>query len=85
MRGIATPVPMPSTGCARYRWSKAGGTVKQFHRDNTERTRERTGEYGILGEQVYRACLIARRWVRSKPEIPRLSGFATPAPIRHSW
>jgi hypothetical protein len=27
-----------STGCARYYWSKAGGTVEQFDRENTERT-----------------------------------------------
>ncbi len=27
-----------STGCARYYWSKAGGTAEQFDRENTERT-----------------------------------------------
>lgn len=64
-----------STGCARYYWSKAGGTVEQFDPDNTECAKEGTGQYGILSEQVYRACLKARGWVRSKEWEPPPPGF----------
>lgn len=65
-----------STGCARYYSSKAGETVDQFDRDNTDRTKERTGQYGTLSEQVDSSCLIARGWVRSKQWEPPPAGFS---------
>ena len=39
---VALVLGLP-TGSARTYWSKAGGTLEQFDRDNTERTKEGTG------------------------------------------
>ena len=62
-------------GCSRYYWSRPGSTVEQFDQDSREcalRTSANPTEaaLGIVNDQAYRACLEARRWVRTKESVP---------------
>ncbi len=59
------------SGCARYYWSKPGSTQEQFSRDSAECTKQAAANptaaaHGIVSEQLYRACLSARAYVRDK-------------------
>lgn len=58
-------------GCARYYWSKPGGLAEQFDRDHTECARETSANpteaaHCIVHVNLYRTCLEARKWVRTK-------------------
>jgi len=66
-------------GCARYYWSKPGGTLDQFDRDNVECARASSANpteaaHGIVNESLYRRCLEARQWVRKKERTPAPPG-----------
>ncbi len=58
-------------GCARYYWSKPGSTAEEFARDSSECAREASptpaaAAAGVVIDQLYRACLSARGYVREK-------------------
>lgn len=67
-------------GCTRYYWSKSGAPIEQFDRDNTECARASAANpteaaHGIVNQALYRACLEARQWVRTKESDPPPPGF----------
>ena len=67
----AAALAVALTGCARYYWSKPGALAEQFDRDNTECARETSANpteaaHGMVNKKLYRACLEARKWVRTK-------------------
>ena len=60
-----------TAGCARYYWSKPESTAEQFDKDSKECAREgaptpAAAAAGIVIDQLYRACLQARGYVREK-------------------
>ena len=66
-------------GCTRYYWSRPGGSAEQFDRDNRECALETSANpteatHGMVNEPLYRACLQARRWVRTKEFTPPPAG-----------
>ena len=66
-------------GCARYYWSKAGSTEEQFHKDSQECAREAgptpaAAAAGVVIDQLYRACLQSRGYVREKEWEPAPPG-----------
>jgi len=67
------------TGCGRYYWSKPNATAEQFDRESRECAREAspasTAALGVVDETRYRACLLARGWVRDKQTEPVPMGW----------
>ena len=66
-------------GCTRYYWSRPGATAEHFDQDNRECARETSANpteatHGMVNEPLYRACLQARRWVRTKEFTPPPTG-----------
>jgi hypothetical protein len=60
-----------TSGCSRYYWSKPGATAEQFTGDNRECVQQAAaslppGAAVEAVEQVYRACLNGRGYVRDK-------------------
>ncbi len=68
------------TGCAQYYWSKPGSTEEEFQRESRECAREASPTpaaqaAGIVIDQLYRACLSARGYVREKQWDPPDPGW----------
>lgn len=66
-------------GCAQYYWSKPGSTAEQFARDSKECAQEASPTasaraQGIVVDQLYRACLSARGYIREKQYDPPPAG-----------
>ncbi len=58
-------------GCGKFYWGQPGATQEQFVRDNRECVKESAptpsaADYGIIYDQLYRACLSARGWKREQ-------------------
>lgn len=69
-----------ATGCSRYYWSKPGATAEQFTSDNQACVQQAgntlpAGSAGEAVEQVYRACLNSRGYVRDKQFDPPPPGY----------
>jgi len=67
----ALVVAVAVTGCGKFYWGQPGATQEQFDRDNRECAKEAApspsaGQYGIVYEGFYRACLSARGWKREQ-------------------
>lgn len=64
-------------GCARYYWSKPGSSAEQFDRESRECARESSPApaLGVVDGERYRACLVARGWVRDKQLEPAPPGW----------
>jgi hypothetical protein len=68
------------SGCTAFYWSRPGSTPDQFTKDNQECAKEAAPTpsavgYGIIIQDVYRACLKARGYVRSKEYQPVSANF----------
>ena len=68
------------SGCTAFYWSRPGSTPDQFTKDNQECAKEAAPTpsavgYGIIIQDVYRACLKARGYIRSKEYQPVSAGF----------
>jgi hypothetical protein len=68
------------SGCTAFYWSRPGTTPDQFTKDNQDCAKEAAPTpsavgYGIIIQDVYRACLRARGYVRSKEYQPVSAGF----------
>jgi hypothetical protein len=75
----AAALAVALAGCARYYWSKLGALAEQFERDNMECAREASANpteaaHGMVNTNLYRACLEARKWVRTKEFDPSPPG-----------
>jgi len=71
---------MSFLGCARYYWSRPSASGDEFTRDSLDCAREAApnpvvAQYGIVGEEVYRACLRNKGWVREKQWDPPPEGW----------
>ena len=61
-----------SLGGCRYYWFKPGSTAEVFSRDSEACLQDAraasptTQKYGVVNEQVYRACLASRGYERQK-------------------
>ena len=59
-------------GCGKHYWHKTGAGSEDFVRDSDACAHENflyasgTKEYGIVLEERYRACLVARGWSRAQ-------------------
>lgn len=67
-------------GCARYYWSRSAGNAEQFAVDSRQCAVEAApqsvpGEYVVFRTETYRACLIARGWLRAKQWDPPPPGW----------
>ena len=59
------------SGCGKFYWGQPGATQEQFVRDNRECVKEAAptpaaADYGIIYDQLYRACLSGRGWKREQ-------------------
>ncbi|HET8533654.1 MAG TPA: hypothetical protein VFO08_21060 [Methylomirabilota bacterium] len=68
------------SGCARYYWSKPGSTTEQFNKDSLECAREASPTRaakarGIVIDELYRACLTERGYIREKQYEPLPPGI----------
>lgn len=66
-------------GCARYYWSRPGGTLDDFDRDHSECARATSANpteaaLGIVDSKRYRACLQGRGWMRREEMDPPPAG-----------
>lgn len=66
-------------GCSKY-WGKVNATSEEFDRDSKARAAEAAPtpaalEYRIIHQDVYRACLRARGWVRDSKVNPPPAGW----------
>lgn len=62
-------------GCSRYYWSRPGATGEQFDQDNRDCALQTSANpteasLGMVNDKAYRACLEARKWVRTKEFTP---------------
>ena len=57
-------VSILATGCARYYWHRQGAVDADFQRESRACVSEALVRYDIVREDVYRACMRARRWTR---------------------
>jgi hypothetical protein len=67
-------------GCGKHYWVKTGTQPDDFNRDSTACTAEATptpgaARYGIVVEDVYRACMRARGWARRQSHEPVPPGY----------
>jgi hypothetical protein len=67
-------------GCTAFYWSKPGATPDQFAKDSQECEREAAPSpaavgYGVIIQEVYRRCLQARGYARSKQYEPAPAGY----------
>jgi len=58
-------------GCGKFYWGQPGATQEQFVRANRECVKEAAptptaADYGIVYDQLYRACLSGRGWKREQ-------------------
>ena len=69
-----------SSGCAKYYWSRPGGTAEEFYRDSQECARKVSAptvtavDIGV-DQQAYRRCLRERGYVREKKLEPAAPGW----------
>jgi hypothetical protein len=68
---LTTGLALTLGGC-RYYWFKPGSTADMFGRDSeacladARAASPTTQKYGVVNEQVYRACLASRGYERQK-------------------
>lgn len=67
-------------GCAQYHWSKDNTLEPEFHQESLACAREAAptptaASQGVINDQMYRACLRARGWVREKQWDPPPPGW----------
>ena len=62
-------------GCEPKFWNKPGATLEDFNRDSAACSKEANTQYGIFVNDVYRACLGARNWVRAPRGEPPPPGW----------
>jgi len=76
----ATLVTFALSGCTAFYWSKPGTTQEQFTMDNQDCAKEAAPtpaavNYGVIVQDVYRACLAKRGYTRSKEYKPVPAGY----------
>ena len=78
---VAAGLLLSLTGCGRYYWGKPNATADQFKSDNDACLQEARGaspataRYGVVVQDVYRACLRTRGYVRDKQFEPVSAGW----------
>ena len=68
------------SGCTAFYWSKPGSTPEQFTMDNEDCAKQAAPSsaaigYGVIPQDVYRGCLRARGYTRSKQYQPVPAGY----------
>ena len=63
------------SGCGRHFWNKPGAALEEFNRDSAACAKDASPQYGILLDDVYRACLRARGWTRAQQLEPPPAGW----------
>jgi hypothetical protein len=64
--------------CGKHYWESPGRGVHEFVSDSSECLKEATGKYGVTSEQLYRACMKSRAWVRVQSPDPNDRQFRGP-------
>jgi len=77
---LAVALLVGLSGCFRYYWSKPSASAEDFNRDSTQCVQESspttpTLKTGVFVEQLYRACLTAKGWIRDKQQDPPPPGW----------
>ena len=77
-------------GCGKFYWTKPGGTLAQFERDNVACAREASpnptaASHGDVRFPEYRACLTARGWTRVQHESPPPDAYRGYEPTIMKW
>jgi hypothetical protein len=62
-------------GCGRHYWNRPGASLEEFNRDSAACAKDASPQYGILIEDIYRACLRARGWNRAQQQEPPPAGW----------
>jgi len=74
--GLGIMLVLVLAGCGKHYWHKPGAGAEDFVRDSDACAHENflyasgTKEYGIVLEERYRACLVARGWSRAQQAAP---------------
>jgi hypothetical protein len=53
-------------GCGLHYWGKAGASQDDFNRDSAACAKEASPQFGVFLEEIYRACLRGRGWMRAQ-------------------
>ena len=69
-------------GCGKFYWGQPGATQEQFVRDNRECVKEAAptptaADYGIVYDQLYRACLSGRARVGARAARESTAGMVS--------
>jgi len=62
-------------GCGLHYWGKPGASLEEFNRDSAACAKDASPQYGILIDDIYRACLRARGWKRAQQQEPLPAGW----------
>ena len=72
-------VALLSAACGVHYWQRPGAKLSEFQQDSQGCIDEaRAVRVGFEPEQMYRACMRARGWVRVKPGVPEANQFRGP-------
>jgi hypothetical protein len=77
-------------GCGKFYWTKPGGSLEAFDRDNVACARSASpnptaASHGDLDFDAYRACLTARGWTRVQHESPPADAYRGYEPTIMKW
>jgi hypothetical protein len=77
-------------GCGKFYWTRPGGTLEEFDRDNTACARESSpnataASHGDVNFPAYRACLAARGWTRVQHADPPPEAYRGYEPTVMKW
>ena len=77
-------------GCGKFYWTRPGGTLEAFERDNTACARESSpnataAAHGDLDYRKYRECLAARGWIRVQHMDPPPDAYRGHEPAIMKW
>jgi hypothetical protein len=77
-------------GCGKFYWTRPGGTLEEFDRDNAACARETSpnataASHGDVNFPAYRACLAARGWTRVQHADPPPDAYRGYEPPIMKW
>lgn len=78
---VAVTLGLLLTGCGKHFWTKSGAGFAEFAQDHKECAtqvatfKSADGSQGYVSDNLYRACLRSRGWVRAQQQDPPPPGW----------
>jgi hypothetical protein len=77
-------------GCGKFYWTRPGGTLEDFQRDNSACARQTSvnptaASHGDVNHPAYRVCLAARGWTRVQHADPPPDAYRGYEPTVMKW